>query len=242
MDCWHKTADVQSTGDGSKRRRRSSDEASVVQIYTACETYQQLYAHRHLKTVARLIRCIITYNNTHRIRDTIKAFDKHRTLTLNGQLRKRRAHFHIDVPCAGPSRVDPLEQLQQRVQDQQEQITHLQQQLQQLQQHQQQHTTQPTCAICGTEPADSRLLPCRHEEFCHVCWTKQSVFSTYGGDAPLPYASQLHDWLDDSLKRVRQAAPGPVPMSSRYCRSLPAPSSAFTPPLTTPPPTSSKTR
>ena len=39
---------------------------------------------------------------------------------------------------------------------------------------------------------------------CHT----EPVFSTYGGDAALPYASQLHRWVDDSLQRVRQAAPG----------------------------------
>ena len=39
---------------------------------------------------------------------------------------------------------------------------------------------------------------------CHA----QPVFAQYCGDTPVPCASQLHGWLDDSLQRVRQMAPG----------------------------------
>ena len=38
---------------------------------------------------------------------------------------------------------------------------------------------------------------------CHTV----PVFSQYSGATPVPYSSQLHGWVDDSLQRVRQAAP-----------------------------------
>ena len=34
------------------------------------------------------------------------------------------------------------------------------------------------------------------------------MFSQYCGNTPVPHASQLHGWVDDSLQRGRQAAPG----------------------------------
>ena len=40
-----------------------------------------------------------------------------------------------------------------------------------------------------------------------VCHT-EPAFMPYSGATPVPHASQLHGWLDDSLQRVRQAAPG----------------------------------
>ena len=40
-----------------------------------------------------------------------------------------------------------------------------------------------------------------------ACCT-EPVFSSYSGDTPVPHASQLHAWLEGSLRRVRQAAPG----------------------------------
>ena len=36
----------------------------------------------------------------------------------------------------------------------------------------------------------------------------EPVFAQYYGDTPVPHSSQLYGWLDDSLQRVRQAAPG----------------------------------
>jgi len=36
----------------------------------------------------------------------------------------------------------------------------------------------------------------------------EPVFAHYCGDRPVPSASQLHGWLDDSMQRLRQAAPG----------------------------------
>ena len=39
---------------------------------------------------------------------------------------------------------------------------------------------------------------------CH----SEPVFTQYSGDTPVPHRSQLHGWVDDSLQRVRQAAPG----------------------------------
>ena len=36
----------------------------------------------------------------------------------------------------------------------------------------------------------------------------EPVFSQYCGDTPVPHASQLHGLVDDSMRRVRQAAPG----------------------------------
>ena len=68
---------------------------------------------------------------------------------------------------------------------------------------------------------------------CHA----EPAFSTCGGDTAVPYASQLQGWLDDSLQRVRQAAPG-----DKYLADieplLPVTAglfSASTPPPTTPP-------
>ena len=39
---------------------------------------------------------------------------------------------------------------------------------------------------------------------CH----SEPAFSPYCGDQPLPYTSLLHGWTDDSVQRIRQAAPG----------------------------------
>ena len=39
---------------------------------------------------------------------------------------------------------------------------------------------------------------------CHA----EEAFAQYSGAAPLPQGSLLHDWVDDSLQRVRRAAPG----------------------------------
>ena len=36
----------------------------------------------------------------------------------------------------------------------------------------------------------------------------EPVFAQYCGDTTVPHSSQLHGWLNDSLQRVRQAAPG----------------------------------
>ena len=36
----------------------------------------------------------------------------------------------------------------------------------------------------------------------------EPVFAQYYGDTPVPHSSHLYGWLDDSLQRVRQAAPG----------------------------------
>jgi hypothetical protein len=36
----------------------------------------------------------------------------------------------------------------------------------------------------------------------------ESVFAKYCGDTPVPQSSPLHGWLEDSLQRVRRAAPG----------------------------------
>ena len=68
----------------------------------------------------------------------------------------------------------------------------------------------------------------------------EPVFAQYCGDSPSPSASQLHGWLDDSILRVRQAAPGKStrPTSNRCCQLLLALSSASTPPSTRPSPLS----
>ena len=39
---------------------------------------------------------------------------------------------------------------------------------------------------------------------CHA----EPAFAAYCGTSPLPHTSLLHGWIDDSLQRVRQAAPG----------------------------------
>ena len=40
-----------------------------------------------------------------------------------------------------------------------------------------------------------------------ACYS-EPVFSQYCGDTLVPHTSQLHDWIDDGLQQMRQAAPG----------------------------------
>ena len=66
-----------------------TNDSSPVQIYAVCKTYVQLYALRHLSSVARLISCISSYTHNHpSITNTEVAFKEHRRLTLR---RARRA-------------------------------------------------------------------------------------------------------------------------------------------------------
>ena len=59
-------------------------------VYTVCHTYQLLRSHKHLEPVRKLLRCIITFNHCHRLYNTVAAFERHRQLTLDGQIHVRR--------------------------------------------------------------------------------------------------------------------------------------------------------
>ena len=55
--------------------------------------------------------------------------------------------------------------------------------------------------------AAARTSPAAYLGSLAACYDEPS-FAPYCGATPLPCSSQLHGWVDDGLKRIRQAAPG----------------------------------
>ena len=65
-------------------------DSSQVDCYIVCKSYTQLYSHRHLDCVTKLLSCISSYNNNHHCNSIDEAFTAHRRRTLIKSRKKRR--------------------------------------------------------------------------------------------------------------------------------------------------------